>query len=69
LTDALVGEHLVVRTWRLDGAAFDGNDDAPPTGAQLLQTISRADESAVLRARSDWAWRQQPLVVGGVPEP
>lgn len=69
LTDALVGEHLVVRTWRLDGAEFEGNHDAPPTCAQLLQTISRADDTAVLRARSGWAWRQKPLVLGGVPEP
>jgi len=68
LSDALVGEQVVVHTWRLDGAAFDGSDDTPPTCAQLLQTISRADDTMVLRARSDWAWRHKPLVVGDVPE-
>lgn len=69
LSDALPGEQLTVRSWLADRTAWPGSGTQPPPVAQLLQTITRADGSAVLRARTDWLWRRQPAIVGGVPLP
>jgi hypothetical protein len=67
LSDALVGDHLVVHSWLVDATALTADHDTPPHDARMLQTITRADGSAVMRAQSDWVWRGKPPVLGGVP--
>jgi len=69
LSDALVGDHLVVHSWLVDATALTANRNEPPRAALMLQAITRTDGAAVMRAQSDWVWRGKPPVVGGVPAP
>jgi acyl-CoA thioester hydrolase len=66
LNDAFADEQLTVRSWCVEGHAFQS--DGPPATASLLQTITHADGRLLLRAASDWVWRRKPAVIGGVPE-
>jgi acyl-CoA thioesterase FadM len=65
-SDALVGEELIVRSWLSDGTWVAAADEHPHA-AKLLQVICRVDGREVVRAASDWVWRQKPAVLGGVP--
>ncbi len=67
LKDALVAEALAVKTWPLHPDWAAGGDEQPHN-AQLLHTITRADGTPVLHARTDWKWRRRPAVIGAVPE-
>lgn len=62
--EAGLGDRLTVTTWVEEADADTGR---PPRRATLLQAVTRADGSAVLRARTVWSWRARPAVVGGVP--
>jgi len=65
-SDGELDERLLISTW-VEDMAGAVSPDAPPRAATLLQTITRPLGRAVLRARSVWAWREKPAVVGGVP--
>ncbi len=76
LDDTNAGDRLVVRSWLLPA---EGEADAPgalwppsagerPRDVCLLQVVERTGDGPILRARSDWTWRQRPTVLGGVPE-
>jgi acyl-CoA thioester hydrolase len=65
LSDAQMGERLQVSTWLSAGAALTA-ERCPPAAA-LVQTITAADGRAIIRAHSQWVWRQRPAVLGGVP--
>ncbi|MEW6267776.1 MAG: acyl-CoA thioesterase [Thermodesulfobacteriota bacterium] len=75
LDDAVAGDRLVVRSWPLtDGEAARVEPRQPREGARprdtsLLQTIDRDGDGLILRARSEWTWRERPTVLGGVPRP
>ena len=69
LNDALAGNHLVVQSWLRDATTLTVSHDNTLADACILQTLTRADGTLVLRAQSDWVWRQKPPVIGGVPEP
>jgi len=60
LSDAAVGECLIIRSWLAAGAGL-------PSAATVLQTVVRADGNTVMRAQSTWAWRRKPQVIGGAP--
>jgi len=70
LDDAVAGDRLVVRSWLAPGAectiAAIGSGETRRT-AHLVQTIARESGSDILRAESDWVWRERPAVLGGVP--
>ena len=66
LSDALVGDELIVRSWLSAGAGLDAPAEHP-IAATVVQLIGRADGRELLRAASEWVWRQKPAVVGGVP--
>jgi acyl-CoA thioester hydrolase len=68
LNDALAGDHLIVQSWLADHAAPADGSDSVPREAYLLQAITRADGTPVMRTQSDWVWRTKPPVVGAVPE-
>lgn len=77
LDDAGAGDELVVRSWRLprDGEAVDAPGALWPPGAgerprdaRLLQVVERTGDGPIVRAQSDWTWRERPGVLGGVPE-
>ena len=68
LNDALAGDHLIVRTWFAERAMLSDGSDSVPRDARLLQAITRADGTPVMRTQSDWVWRTKPAVVGAVPE-
>jgi hypothetical protein len=68
LSDAVVGEHLMVHSWLLDDTPRTVSVDDPPTSATLVQVINRANGREILRARSDWVWRRKPPVIGSVPD-
>jgi acyl-CoA thioester hydrolase len=63
LSDAQAGERLRVSSWLGEGSM----DTTPPSGVTLVQTITREDGRAVMRAHSHWVWRARPAVLGGVP--
>jgi len=73
LDDAVAGDRLVVRSWVVPEAygtvgAFGADGAEPlPRAAHLVQTIARAEGNAILRAESEWVWRERPAVLGGVP--
>ncbi len=63
LGDARLDQSLEVQTWLPDQPGTPGRN---PT---LVQTIGRADGQRLLRAESQWCWRERPAVLGGIPEP
>jgi len=67
LNDALAGDHLTVHSWLPDAAALATHAAQVPYSAEVLQTITRADGTPVMRAHGEWVWRWKPPVVGGVP--
>jgi acyl-CoA thioester hydrolase len=66
LSDALAGDHLIVCSWFPEGTPQTAGADIP-RAAHVLQTITRADGTPLMRAQSTWAWRSKPPVIGGVP--
>ena len=67
LSDALAGDRLLVHSWLPDASAFAASPDGAPRQTQVMQTIVRANGTAVMRAQSNWVWRHKPPVIGGVP--
>lgn len=65
-SDSEADERLEISTW-LDGESGVVTPAAPPMHVKLLQTITRSVGRDVLRARTEWVWREKPPVVGGVP--
>jgi len=66
MKDAAAEDELVVRSWMLTAADFTAA--SPPSSAELLQVVDRANGSGeVLRARTSWTWRNASAVLGGRP--
>ena len=65
-SDAQAGDALTVRSWCADAVSMDLTP-GHPRAAKLLQLISRADGSEVVRAASDWVWRRKSPVAGRPP--
>jgi acyl-CoA thioester hydrolase len=67
LDDAVAGDRLVVRSWLADGALAAFAAERPPRTVHLVQTIARQSGARIMRAESEWVWRERPAVLGGVP--
>lgn len=68
LDDAVAGDRLSVVSWPLaDGATDVAPTDEPARDARLLQIIEREAGGRILRAASDWIWRERSAVLGGAP--
>jgi acyl-CoA thioester hydrolase len=70
LDDALVDDRLVVQSWLVAGEAGGVPSlagAAPPGAVRVVQAIARAGGGRILRALSDWRWRERPAVLGGIP--
>jgi acyl-CoA thioester hydrolase len=66
-TDALLGDALTIRSWMDE--EWTCTAEGTPKAVTVCQTITRGDGKDIMRARSTWAWRQKPAIIGGVPRP
>ena len=66
-SDAQFGDKLCVESWMAPGSAFDRHA-AHPAAAAIVQRISRVDGSEVVRAASEWRWRDQSPILGAPPQ-
>jgi acyl-CoA thioester hydrolase len=69
LDDAVAGDRLTVRSWMLAESESTPplRAEEPLRAARLLQAIEREGGGRILRAESDWIWRERPAVLGDVP--